>query len=874
MTEHQTKDGQPIDVSLSLSPMTDAGSVIGAAGIGRNLRAQKRAEDALRESEASFRLLFADNPHPMWVYDLETLQFLEVNEAAVTHYGYSRDEFLGMRITDIRPAEDIPRLMEDLTKPRGDLDLGHDWRHRLKDGRIIDVEISSHTLSFVGRPAALVLAKDITERKRAEEALRESEERLARIVETNANGIVLADLEDRITFANRAARQILGLLQKRSAPQTYDELGWKVTTLDGKPYPVEDRPAARVIRTGRPAYGIELVLEGADGRRAILSVNAAPLHDAHGTIVGAVNTFSDITEQKRAEEELRQHAAQRTALADLGQQALGGTDLSALMDQAVRLLARTLDAELCAVLELLPADQPEGTAGACDTPLRLRSGVGWKKGLVGHATVGAGPDSQAAYTMLSEWPVIVDDLQRETRFTSPALLQEHGAVSGMSVVIPGHDGPFGVLEVHSRRQDSFTQENAHFLQAAAHILGMAVERKRAEEERVRLIAREEAALARARAEETIRLIIRASPVPILSLDRTGCVTSWNPAVERALGWTEHEVLGRVPPTVAQEDHQSESHRLIERVLGGELVTGVEMRRPRKDGSVVDLHIAAAPLRDENGNINGLMAVLTDVTERKRLEDEIRRKNAELEEQYAQIQRVSQAKSDFLANMSHEIRTPLYAVMGFAELLHERKAGPLTDEQHEYLGDILTSSQHLLQILNDVLDLSKVEAGRLDFHPEPVDLNMVVVETCELMHALAADKGISIGVEVDPTLDLLLVDPARLRQVLLNYLSNAVKFTPKGGSIAVRGFGDGEDMFRIEVSDTGIGISPEDVVRLFVEFQQLDAGAAKKHRGTGLGLALTKRIVEAQGGTVGVESEPGQGSTFFAILPRRTALPRA
>jgi signal transduction histidine kinase len=281
-----------------------------------------------------------------------------------------------------------------------------------------------------------------------------------------------------------------------------------------------------------------------------------------------------------------------------------------------------------------------------------------------------------------------------------------------------------------------------------------------------------------------------------------------------------------------------------------------------------VEISLSPLETEDGML--IVSAVRDVTDRKRLEDDIRRQNRELEEQNRRVQEASRMKSEFLANMSHELRTPLNSIIGFSEMMHEGHLGALADDHREYLGDILTSARHLLHLINDVLDLSKVESGTMEFFPEPVALAPLIAEACDMVHPLAARKGIAIAVDVDGELRDLVLDPAKLKQVLSNYLSNAVKFTPDGGRVKVRALAFGAERFRLEVEDTGIGIRSEDVDRLFVEFQQLDSSAAKRHQGTGLGLALTRRLVEAQGGRVGVTSTPGSGSLFFAVLPRHAA----
>jgi signal transduction histidine kinase len=250
--------------------------------------------------------------------------------------------------------------------------------------------------------------------------------------------------------------------------------------------------------------------------------------------------------------------------------------------------------------------------------------------------------------------------------------------------------------------------------------------------------------------------------------------------------------------------------------------------------------------------------------------ELREKTALLESQNAEILRATQLKSEFLANMSHELRTPLNSITGFSEVLIDGVAGPVNEDQREYLGEILEGSRHLLHLINDVLDLAKVESGKMTFRPEVVDLERSIQGTVQMLDLMARQKQIRIRPEIDPEGRYAFLDEARFRQVLFNFLSNALKFTPSKGGITVRVLAEAERWFRLEVQDTGIGISQKDQQLLFQEFHQLDAGVAKQFQGAGLGLALTKRIVEAQGGRVGVASEVGVGSTFFALLPRGKA----
>ena len=254
-------------------------------------------------------------------------------------------------------------------------------------------------------------------------------------------------------------------------------------------------------------------------------------------------------------------------------------------------------------------------------------------------------------------------------------------------------------------------------------------------------------------------------------------------------------------------------------------------------------------------------------ELKKTNTELLQLTAELKAANREILHANRLKSEFLANMSHELRTPLNAIIGFAQLMHDGKVGPVSSDHQEFLGDILTGARHLLHLINDVLDLAKVESGKVEFRPDTIQLQTLVSEICKVLQTLASRKGLTIDTEIHSAVEQVVVDSAKLKQVLYNYLSNAIKFTPEEGRIFVRILPEDSDHFRLEVADTGIGIRPEDLNKLFVEFQQLEGGMAKKHQGTGLGLALTKKIVELQGGRVGVRSKPGEGTAFYAVLPK-------
>jgi signal transduction histidine kinase len=249
---------------------------------------------------------------------------------------------------------------------------------------------------------------------------------------------------------------------------------------------------------------------------------------------------------------------------------------------------------------------------------------------------------------------------------------------------------------------------------------------------------------------------------------------------------------------------------------------------------------------------------------------LNRMNDELGQLYRDLETASRHKSEFLANMSHELRTPLNAVIGFSEVLAEHLPGDLNEKQDEYVNDILTSGQHLLSLINDILDISKVEAGRMELESAPFDLVEALESGLSMVRERAVRGGVTLSLDERPAVTTLEADERKIKQVIYNLLSNAVKFTPPGGRVDVSARNvDGEVW--ISVRDSGIGIAPEDHERIFQEFMQA-SGRAREQEGTGLGLALARKFIELHGGRIWLESEPGKGSTFTVALPQHRPAP--
>lgn len=291
------------------------------------------------------------------------------------------------------------------------------------------------------------------------------------------------------------------------------------------------------------------------------------------------------------------------------------------------------------------------------------------------------------------------------------------------------------------------------------------------------------------------------------------------------------------------------------------------------GGNLDIRIPVKT-RDEIGDLSGSFNRMAESLSRAygeirqyadHLEKMVKERTAEYEEAKLLAESANRAKSEFLTNMSHELRTPLNSIMGFSQVMRDGVAGTISSEQKEYLTDILESGEHLLSLINDILDLAKIEVGKIELEPSEFNLLDLVEETLSLFKEKSLKHNVSLTSEVEDRIEAITLDRRKIKQILLNLLSNALKFTSDGGSVGVKVVRTAEGV-QFTVWDTGIGISEEDQKRLFQPFQQIESPLTKKHAGTGLGLSISKRLVELHGGRIWVESEAGKGSRFSFIIP--------
>jgi PAS domain S-box-containing protein len=530
-------------------------------------------------------------------------------------------------------------------------------------------------------------------------------------------------------------------------------------------------------------------------------------------------------------------------VAALGRAALAGTPPDALMAQAVLALGEAFRADIALILEL----------SAGDRVLRPRAAFGLEKRLFEGQTFPIAGDSLSSYTVQQPQPVIVTDLQQETRFRPSPLLLERGITSGMSVVIRGRTSPYGVLSLFSVRKRRFEAEEASTLSAAANIVGMAIERAdteaqlRASEARNRFLAS----------------VVEQSEDAILTRTLDDVVMSWNRGAERLFGYGAAEAVGRKARELQlRELSEAEYQHVLERIRAASRVR-FESRCTTKDGRTVYVFGTAGPMYDDDGRHIGEIVVARDVSELRKaregllqlnddLEQRVATRTAELETAYREAEALSYS-------IAHDLRAPLRAISGYAKILEEELAPVLPEQAQNYLDRMASNAVRLGTLIDALLSLQRL--SRQPLARTPTRLNEAVDDAVNWLRGEQPGRDIDMAVE---NLGIAEVDPALIRLAFANLLSNAFKFT-RGRSPARVTVGkldrDGERVYFVQ--DNGAGFDMRFGDKLFGVFQRLHAES--EYEGSGIGLASVHRIVQRHGGRIWAEGEVDRGATFYFTL---------
>jgi PAS domain S-box-containing protein len=780
--------GEEIPVSFNATTFRGAdGALKGIFASSRDVTEQKQLESQLTESQNYNRSLIEASVDALVTVG-PNLTITDVNEQMVKVTGYTRAELIGSGFPDYftdpaRASAGVRQTFEEGVVTNYELSL------RSRHGRIAQVSFNASVFKDLeGRVKGIFAsARDITEQRRLQEQLRESQLYNRSLIEASPDALVTVDPELVITDVNEQMVKLTGIKREE---------------LLGSPFPSyfteAERAASGVHRTlsEGSVSNYELVLKSAHGRRILVSFNAAVFKDAEGRVAGIFAAARDITEQKKTEEKLRESETYNRGLIEASPDALVTVDpdlvITDLNEQMVRL------------------------SGAS------------RKRLVG-----------------SRFPDLFTDPHRAEHGVRTALTD--GTVTNYELLLRKRSG--------QRVPVSFNAGTAY--DSEGNVRGvLAAARDITEQKRLESQLRE--------AQNYNRRLVESNIDALMTTDVLGAITDVNRQMEVLTGLSREQLIGTPFKKYFTDAEKAEEG--IRRVLSEDRVTDFELTIRTPSAQTVDVSYNAATFRDTEGRLRGVFAAARDVTEQKRLREQIEQRNRELEVQNQRVQEANRLKSEFLANMSHELRTPLNSIIGFSDFLLSEDGKALSPEQREYLGDIYNSGHHLLQLINDVLDLAKVEAGKMELTTEALSPRRAVAEVYSVTKPLADQKRLKFTTEVDPSLPTVYADPLRYKQILYNLVSNAVKFTDREGTVTITIAPKDDRFFVTQVSDSGIGISPADLPRLFREFEQLDSGPGRRFEGSGLGLSLTKKIVELHGGTIEVRSEVGKGTTFTVLLP--------
>ncbi|NTU82207.1 MAG: PAS domain S-box protein [Chloroflexales bacterium] len=807
----------------------------------RLLRHLRGTQLARLNSEARYKVLFDHAADAIFVAETMTGRLLDANCTACQLVGRSLEQIRGMHQSQLHPPEDEARIRSIFTESARQLDKLQVKVHVVHaDGRHIPVEVAtSIVVEPDGRRVMLGVFRDVTERLRSEEELRASEERFRVSFEQAAVGMCHVGLDDRFLRVNRRFCEITGytsaeLIMSSTHDLTYPD---DLTGIEA----LEQKLLAGEIETS--VYEKRYLHK--DGVVIWVNLTVAPIRGASGTVEQFLHVIEDITDRKLAEWALRQlnatleeRVVERTAALTLANEQLHSEiaereraeqaqheserqyrDLLESLQQGVIVFQddhvvfcnqAIIDILGCPIADLLALPPAQLWAIIhSDDRQRLAGDV--------QAALGAGSlDTEAPFRIRRE-----RDGADRWLYSASNVITYAGRPAFLAVLNDITD----LKEVEARLRQS---------EARLHML-------LANTPAVIFTSRADGEFNTTFVSDSIRTVLGYNPEAFTADarfwvdhvhpdDLPRLFAGIGPLFER--GWHQFAYRFR---------HADERYRWVENGLS--LLPGAD---------------------DRPGEIIGY---LIDITERKEAEEALRQSRDELRAANVELARAARLKDEFLANMSHELRTPLNAVLGRAELLREEVHGPLNERQLRSVVSIEESGRHLLELINDILDLSKIEANKLELQLEPMSVADLCQSSMRLVNEAAQKRQISLRTDLDPHISIIVGDPRRLKQILLNLLSNAVKFTPPGGQVGleVRGDKPGGSL-TFSVWDTGIGIADADLPRLFRPFEQLDSSLSRQYEGTGLGLSLVARLAKLHGGSVAVQSKLGQGSRFTVTLP--------
>ncbi len=895
------KNGKEIPIADSGAPIRDdEGIITGVVLVFRDQTEERAHQAALQESELKYRTMFETSPQAMWFYDADTLAFLEVNNAAISHYGYSQEEFLSMTILDIRPEEDIPALIRDVDGTTESYNQAGVWRHKKKNGELMFVEIISHEVIFKNKAARHVLVNDITDRKKAVEALARAENYFRTLIEKAPDGIVLLNKDGKITYASPSAIRIFSDGDSFGIPDPN-----KATHPDDLPKVLST--IQQVIKDPTLTLTLEYRFNTNRGRyRWVESTFSNQLSEPG--IESVIINFRDISDRKHAEiEQFKLLNIVEVSLNEIYVFNSGTLKFEYANSGALRNLGYTHDE----MIQLTPLDiKTEYSAHDFNGLLQpLISGE--KEKLVFTTThkrkngsvypvdvnlqLYRDENSSVFYAVISDITErkLAESLLKESEFKFRTLFENHAAVKLLidaetGIIADANEAAakfygysraeligMGISQINTLDPEklkkiinnviSSTQNHFEFRHRKkdGSVCDVEVYSSRTDiSGRVYLHSIVHDITEKKRAEQQNRILIKSieqSPVGILITDPEGYIEYANPKFTELTGYTKEEVTGKIPGILRSDENGHALHPDIWTALNNGQEWRGEYYDVRKNGEAYWENSVVSPITDQYGEVRNFVILKEDITSDKLI-------LAELTDAKNKAEESDRLKSSFLANMSHEIRTPMNGILGFMDLLLD--SGLTGDERNEYINIVKISGHRLLNTINDIIDISKIEAGQSRLSRSACDVNMLMSDLYRFFKPEAEAKGIVMTfTELKHSAhNLVLTDTAKLESILTNLIKNALKFT-RQGSIEI-GCRSDDNLLNFSVTDTGMGIPKDKIDGIFNRFVQADTSLSRPYEGSGLGLAISKAYVEMLGGDIKVESEPGRGTSFNFTIPFR------